>query len=66
MRGRRIVVFIVGGMTRSEVRVAHKLTAALQQEVILGSTSIDSPHTFLQVSARQHAVIDEPGCSRGP
>jgi len=47
-RGRRIVVFIVGGITRSEVRVAHKLTSTLQQEVILGSTSIDSPQVFLQ------------------
>ncbi|XP_047341650.1 SNARE-interacting protein KEULE-like [Impatiens glandulifera] len=45
--GQRIFVFIVGGATRSELRVCHKLTAKLQREVILGSTSIDDPPQFI-------------------
>ncbi|KAK8522022.1 hypothetical protein V6N12_066592 [Hibiscus sabdariffa] len=33
--GQRIFVFIIGGATRSELRVCHKLTAKLRREVIL-------------------------------
>ena len=47
-QGKRIVVFVVGGTTRSEVRVAHRLSERLGREVLLGSTSLDSPTTFLQ------------------
>ncbi|KAG7017156.1 SNARE-interacting protein KEULE, partial [Cucurbita argyrosperma subsp. argyrosperma] len=45
--GQRIFVFIVGGATRSELRVCHKLTAKLKREVVLGSTSIDDPPQFI-------------------
>ncbi|TYG42503.1 hypothetical protein ES288_D12G262300v1 [Gossypium darwinii] len=45
--GKRIFVFIVGGATRSELRVCHKLTGKLNREVILGSTSLDDPPQFI-------------------
>ncbi|KAK1285793.1 SNARE-interacting protein KEULE [Acorus calamus] len=45
--GQRIFVFIVGGATRSELRVAHKLTNKLKREVILGSSSLDDPPQFI-------------------
>ncbi|KAG8659378.1 SNARE-interacting protein KEULE [Manihot esculenta] len=45
--GRRIFVFIVGGATRSELRVCHKLTNKLQREVVLGSSSLDDPPQFI-------------------
>ncbi|XP_050227503.1 SNARE-interacting protein KEULE [Mercurialis annua] len=45
--GRRIFVFIVGGATRSELRVCHKLTSKLQREVILGSSNLDDPPQFI-------------------
>ncbi|WJX94572.1 hypothetical protein P8452_75975 [Trifolium repens] len=45
--GQRIFVFIVGGATRSELRVCHKLTGKLKREVILGSSSIDDPAQFI-------------------
>ncbi|KAE8717227.1 putative protein transport Sec1a [Hibiscus syriacus] len=45
--GKRIFVFIVGGATRSELRVCHKLTGKLNREVVLGSTSIDDPPRFI-------------------
>ncbi|EPS71834.1 hypothetical protein M569_02925, partial [Genlisea aurea] len=45
--GRRVFVFIVGGATRSELRVCHKLTAKLRREVVLGTTSIDNPPQYI-------------------
>jgi len=47
-QGRRIVVFVVGGITRSEMRAAHKLSAKLGRPVLLGGTALDSPGTFLK------------------
>jgi syntaxin-binding protein 1 len=49
INGKRIFIFIVGGMTRSELRVAHKLTPQLKREVVLGSTNIDNPKQFVRV-----------------
>ncbi|XP_044509111.1 SNARE-interacting protein KEULE-like [Mangifera indica] len=46
-RGQRIFVFIVGGATRSELRVCHKLTTKLNREIVLGSTSLDDPPQFI-------------------
>ncbi|KAM6584667.1 hypothetical protein CsatB_011669 [Cannabis sativa] len=45
--GQRIFIFIVGGATRSELRVCHKLTAKLRREVILGSSSIYDPPQYI-------------------
>ncbi|XP_057827206.1 SNARE-interacting protein KEULE isoform X1 [Cryptomeria japonica] len=45
--GKRIFVFVIGGATRSELRVAHKLTQKLKREVVLGSSSVDDPHQFI-------------------
>nr|XP_043622037.1 protein transport Sec1a-like [Erigeron canadensis] len=45
--GQRIFVFIIGGATRSELRVCHKLTSKLRREVILGSTCIDDPPQYI-------------------
>ncbi|KAJ0603334.1 putative sec1-like protein [Helianthus annuus] len=45
--GQRLFVFIIGGATRSELRVCHKLTDKLKREVILGSTSIDDPPQYI-------------------
>ncbi|CAI5500707.1 unnamed protein product [Closterium sp. Naga37s-1] len=47
-KGRRLFVFIVGGMSRSEIRVAHMLSQQLNREVIIGSTSLDTPNKFIQ------------------
>ena len=48
MQGKRIVAFVVGGMTRSEMRVAHRLSVKLGREILIGSTSCDTPATFLK------------------
>ncbi|XP_038875748.1 SNARE-interacting protein KEULE-like isoform X1 [Benincasa hispida] len=60
--GQRIFVFIVGGATRSELRVCHKLTAKLKREVVLGSTSIDDPPQFitkLKMLTAQELSLDD-------
>ncbi|KAG2658215.1 hypothetical protein PVAP13_1KG159500 [Panicum virgatum] len=49
--GQRIFVFVIGGATRSELRVAHKLSSKLKREVILGSSSLDDPPQFITVSS---------------
>ncbi|KVH90072.1 Sec1-like protein [Cynara cardunculus var. scolymus] len=46
--GKRIFVFIIGGATRSELRACHKLTTKLRREIILGSSSLDSPAQFIE------------------
>lgn len=46
--GKRIFVFIIGGMTHSELRAAHKLTDQLKREVIIGSTALDNCHQFIE------------------
>ncbi|XP_065859405.1 protein transport Sec1a [Euphorbia lathyris] len=45
--GQRIFIFIIGGATRSELRVCHKLTTKLRREVVLGCTSLDEPPQYL-------------------
>ncbi|OVA10308.1 Sec1-like protein [Macleaya cordata] len=45
--GQRIFIFIIGGATRSELRVCHKLTAKLKREIVLGSSSLDDPPQFI-------------------
>ncbi|KAI8530221.1 hypothetical protein RHMOL_Rhmol11G0039200 [Rhododendron molle] len=52
--GQRIFVFIVGGATRSELRICHKLTAKLKREIVLGSSSLDDPPQFITVYS-QHS-----------
>ncbi|EOX96216.1 Secretory 1A [Theobroma cacao] len=45
--GQRIFIFIIGGATRSELRACHKLTAKLNREVVLGSSSLDDPPQYI-------------------
>ena len=47
MKGRRLVIFIVGPASYTEVRAAHDLAAALGREVLLGATSLQTPEEYL-------------------
>ena len=48
VEGRPVVLFIVGGMTRSELRVAHQLSSQFSSNLLIGATSIDTPNAFLR------------------
>ncbi|KAG6434455.1 hypothetical protein SASPL_106092 [Salvia splendens] len=54
--GQRIFVFIIGGVTRSELRICHKLTTKLRREVILGSTSFDDPAQYIECRHTTHVI----------
>ena len=41
------MVFVVGGITHSEMRVAHNLTKKSGRDIVIGGTSLDTPKTFL-------------------
>ncbi|XP_072971201.1 SNARE-interacting protein KEULE-like [Typha angustifolia] len=60
--GQRIFVFMIGGATRSELRVVHKLTSKLKREVILGSSSLDDPPQYitkLKMLASKELSVDK-------
>mmetsp|Transcript_4591 Transcript_4591/g.16039 ORF Transcript_4591/g.16039 Transcript_4591/m.16039 type:complete len:649 (+) Transcript_4591:162-2108(+) len=45
---RTLVIFVIGGMSHSETRVAHEACVTLEHDVILGSTSLDTPAEFIE------------------
>lgn len=47
LQGRRVVIFVIGGITRSELRVAHLMSAKLGRDVVLGSNVVDTPKSYL-------------------
>jgi hypothetical protein len=46
--GRRIIFFVVGGMTVSEIESVHRLTSTFQRGMLIGSTSIITPDEFVK------------------
>ena len=57
---RRLIVFVVGGMTRGELREAHVLSQKLHREVIIGSTSLETPASFVEKLAGLASVASIP------
>ena len=49
---RRLIVFVVGGVTRGEMREAHALSRDLGREVLIGGTEVFTPETFMGELAR--------------
>ncbi|KAJ3013205.1 UNVERIFIED_CONTAM: vacuolar sorting protein VPS33/slp1 [Siphonaria sp. JEL0065] len=45
--GPRVILFMLGGMTYSEMRSANEVMVENQREVLIGSTHVISPHSFL-------------------
>jgi syntaxin-binding protein 1 len=45
--GRRLIVFVIGGVTRSEMRAVHELSKRTGRDVLLGSTAVLKPAGFL-------------------
>ncbi|KIY96333.1 hypothetical protein MNEG_11628 [Monoraphidium neglectum] len=50
--GRRLVVFVIGGVTRSEMRAAHQASKALGRDVLLASTAVLKPSAFAEQLAQ--------------
>ena len=68
-QGRRMFVFVVGGVTYSEMRCAHRLSARMGRDVFLGGTSIETPARFLRhvldLSTPDHQALEIDGGSGG-
>jgi hypothetical protein len=44
---RKLLVFVIGGVTRSEMRAVHELSKRTGREIMLGSTTVLKPTGFL-------------------
>eukprot|EP00008_Paramoeba_atlantica_P013984 CAMPEP_0201477256 /NCGR_PEP_ID=MMETSP0151_2-20130828/2314_1 /ASSEMBLY_ACC=CAM_ASM_000257 /TAXON_ID=200890 /ORGANISM="Paramoeba atlantica, Strain 621/1 / CCAP 1560/9" /LENGTH=628 /DNA_ID=CAMNT_0047857907 /DNA_START=6 /DNA_END=1889 /DNA_ORIENTATION=+ len=44
----RVILFVLGGASFSEVRTVYEMTDAFQREIILGSTGIYNPQQFVK------------------
>ncbi|CAK9783281.1 Sec1-like protein [Cutaneotrichosporon oleaginosum] len=44
----RYIIFVAGGVTYSEIRQAYTLSAALGKDIIIGSTHIITPESYLK------------------
>ncbi|BEI82705.1 hypothetical protein CcaverHIS002_0305730 [Cutaneotrichosporon cavernicola] len=44
----RYIIFVAGGMTYSEIRQAYTLSAALGKDIVIGSTHIVTPESYLK------------------
>lgn len=68
-KGRRLFCFVVGGLTYSEIRTAHKLSARLGRDVFVGGTSVESPHNFmshvLELASMDHVALEVDGAGAG-
>ncbi|KAG0265986.1 vacuolar sorting protein VPS33/slp1 [Mortierella polycephala] len=47
VKGSRLLVFIAGGVTYSEIRAMHELCHELGRDIIIGSTHIITPEPFM-------------------
>lgn len=45
--GRKLLVFVIGGVTRSEMRAVHELSKRTGRDIMLGSTAVLKPTGFL-------------------
>ena len=66
-------MFVVGGVTYSEMRAVHRTAARLGRDIVLGGTSVETPATFLravaELSAPPEAValeVDGGGGGQAP
>ncbi|KAI9333695.1 Sec1-like protein [Obelidium mucronatum] len=52
--GPRVILFMLGGMTHSEMRSANEVMIETQREVLIGSTHVLNPHLFLDTLRSLH------------
>lgn len=46
--GKKLIVFLVGGAMRSEMRLVHQLSQVLARDILLVSTSVETPKSFME------------------
>ncbi|BDA46397.1 probable protein transport Sec1a [Coccomyxa sp. Obi] len=68
-RARKLFVYVIGGITHSETRAAHKLSAKLNRDIIIGGSSLNTPQEFLEQlkelgSAAEHSALEIESNSR--
>ncbi|CAG8612813.1 15751_t:CDS:2, partial [Gigaspora rosea] len=56
----RIIVFVAGGVTYSELRTAYELSEKYNQEVIIGSTHVITPQQFIDDLKRLRRQPNKP------
>ncbi|PVU96800.1 hypothetical protein BB559_002255 [Furculomyces boomerangus] len=55
-----IIIFMVGGVTYSEIRTIYKLSKKLKKNIYIGSTHITTPRDFLEDLKTLRRKIDQP------
>ena len=55
--GRRLIVFMLGGLSYSELRSVHEVERATNREVLVGTTNMITPQTFL-LALKQMKQLD--------
>lgn len=55
---RRLIVIVVGGVVRSEMRVVHQLSKSLNRDIILCSTSIEKPGSFIDTLYKLNSLSE--------
>ena len=56
--GRRLIVFVLGGMTFSELRAVHEVSRSTGREILVGATAMLTPQTYL-VALRAMKQLDQ-------
>lgn len=56
---RKLIVFVLGGFTASEVRSMYELTSKYPKDVVIGGDDILTPQSFLQFLERQKLSREE-------
>ncbi|KAJ3057716.1 hypothetical protein HDU98_006103, partial [Podochytrium sp. JEL0797] len=59
--GSRTVVFVMGGMTYSEIRAGYEIVKEYKRDVILGSTSIINSTQFINILKQIHVKDEKRG-----
>ncbi|RKP01437.1 hypothetical protein CXG81DRAFT_11991 [Caulochytrium protostelioides] len=62
-RGPRIILFVIGGMTFSEMRSVYELATEHRRDILIGSTAIYNPTQWMNVLKEAHSdehVLTKP------
>ena len=63
--GRRLIVFVLGGLSYSELRAMHELARAQNREILIGTTAMLTPQTYL-LALKEMKQLDTPAAPAPP